>query len=190
MSKEIDRLIAQIEESYLDYNYGEPNRAYNSSNEETCSGWLKSFYINSRGCEHDIIEIKEVFPEIDDIPDEEIAPHLAAAIFKYWCGGEKYNRDRGTLHRLKIEFSKGGLMPDWQDDPINEAGPIAYYVLKKLGIKVPALSSDDEKVEWFNQSFYDAYNPSEDKGNEVFKPEEVVPQKETPKKKKRFFGLF
>lgn len=190
MSKEIDRLITQIEESYLDYNYGKTNRAYHSPSEETCSGWLKSSYINSRGCEYDINEIKEVFPEIDDIPDEEIAPHLVAAIFKYWCGGEKYNRDRDTLQRLKTEFSKGGLMPDWQDDPIDEAGPIAYYVLKKLGVKVPALSRDDEKTEWFNQSLYDAYNPSEDKGNDTFEPEEVVPQKETPKKKKRFFGLF
>lgn len=81
-------------------------------------------------------------------------------------------------------------MPDWQDDPIDEAGPIAYYVLKKLGIKVPALSSDDEKVEWFNQSFYDAYNPSEDTNDNSFEPKEVVTQKEAPKKKKRFFGLF
>lgn len=109
MSKEIDRLITQIEESYLGYD--EMDRAYYSLGEETCSGWLKSSYINSRGCEYDIIEIKEVFPEIDDIPDEKIAPHLAAAIFKYWCGGERYNRDRDTLRRLQTEFSKGGLMP-------------------------------------------------------------------------------
>ena len=77
-----------------------------------------------------------------------------------------------------------------KDDTIDEAGPITYYVLKKLGVKVPALSSDDEKIDWFNQSFYGAYNPSEDKDNDTFEPEEVVPQKETPKKKKRFFGLF
>ena len=191
MSKEIDNLIYLIE-SDLGYDYSKADRAYHSPSKETCSGWLKSFYINSRGCTDDIIEIKEVFPEIDDIPDEKIAPHLAAAIFKYWCGGERYDRDQNILHRLKTEFSRGGLMPAWRDDPIDEAGPISYYVLKKLGIKVPTLSSDDEKVEWFNQSFYDAYNPSED--NKAFEPEEVKKEvsikNEMPKKKKRFFGLF
>ncbi len=187
MSKEIDDLIYLIES---DLGYNKTERAYYSPNKETCSGWLKSFYINSRGCTDDIIEIKEIFPEIDNIPDEKIAPHLATAIFKYWCGGERYDRDRDTLHRLKTEFSRGGLMPAWRDDPIDEAGPIAYYVLKKLGVKCPNLSSDDEKIEWFNQSFYDAYNPSEDKHNDAFKPEKVVTQEETPKKKKRFFGLF
>jgi hypothetical protein len=182
---EIDFLIEQIEMDNLLIEGNLP---------ETCSGWLKSFYINSSGCTDDIIEIKEIFPEIDNIPDEKIAPHLATAIFKYWCGGERYDRDQHILHRLKTEFTRGGLLPAWRDDPIDEAGPITYYVLKKLGVKVPALSSDDEKIDWFNQSFYGAYNPSEDKDNDTFEPEEVSKEvsikKETPKKKKRFFGLF
>jgi len=190
MSKEIDRLITQIEESYLGYDYDETDRAYHSPSKESCSGWLKSSYINSSGCEYDINDIKEAFPEIDNIPNEKIAPLLATAIFKYWCGGESYDRDQDTLQRLKTEFSKGGLTPWWSDDPIDEAGPIAYYVLKKLGIKCPNLSDDEEKTEWFNQALFDACNPSEDADDNSFESEKVVTQKETPKKKKRFFGLF
>lgn len=167
---EIDFLIEQIEMDNLPMEVNYP---------ESCSDWLKNVYIKSRGCKCDLLDIKDAFPELETISDEKMAPVLASAIFKYWCGGERYDKDQRTLQSLKQEFSRGGLKPWWSDDPIDDAGPITYYIFKKFGIKCPPLNSKEEKSEWFNNAFFGVSNSSEKQ-----------PEPEPVKKKKKFLGLF